>query len=107
MKLANKALLVFQIIALLNIILVFAGCSSKDAATETVAKDADAEQTYTDNNAAVVDTAKVVNNESAASANKDNPNSLSGTCPKGNHCFSPHCPLWQDANSDSVCDRAA
>ena len=32
-------------------------------------------------------------------------NPLSGTCPKGQHCGSPSCPLWADLNSNSLCDR--
>jgi hypothetical protein len=107
MKTANKLMLAFQMIALLNLVFVIAGCSSKDTATETVAKDADIESVYADNTAAVVGNAAVVNTESSASGEKDDSGSLSGTCPKGNHCFSPHCPLWQDADADNVCDRAA
>lgn len=109
----KKALILLQIFLLLGFVFSIAGCSNQDSSSvspdsELAAKtDSSFENTLDDVATSVSTSDSTASLESSESSDDAAADALKGTCPRGNHCGSPHCPLWSNLNNDDVCDRAA
>ncbi|MBP2144834.1 hypothetical protein J2129_000288 [Methanofollis sp. W23] len=89
-----------QVIVLLGLVMGFAGCvddgSPPGAGDDLEAAPQEEEEPCDDRD--------VLEGEGSGEDEED-PSSLAGTCPFGNHCSgSPGCSLWTDLNEDGWCD---
>lgn len=95
-----KFLVFIQVMALMSLMLGVAGCIDETGGSGDVLDELQAttSQYSDDDTVAISETTEV-------SVSEEDDNALAGTCPKGQHCGSPGCPLWSDQNNNGLCDR--
>jgi hypothetical protein len=107
----KKALIMLQVFLLLGMVLSIAGCSKNSSSSVSPDSELAAKTEDSFNNTLISVSTSGSTASLESSANSDDADStaedLKGTCPRGNHCGSPHCPLWSNLNNDDACDRAA
>lgn len=97
----SKFLVFIQVMALLSLMLGAAGCIDESGGSGDVQDELQAttSQYSEDDTGAISETTEVGVSE------EEDDNALAGTCPKGQHCGSPGCPLWSDQDNNGLCDR--
>lgn len=97
---ASKFLVFIQVMALMGLVLGTAGCIDENAGSSDVQDELQATPSeYSD------DDTVAISETTVADVSEEDDNALAGTCPKGQHCGSPGCPLWSDQNNNGLCDR--
>lgn len=92
-----KFLVFIQVMALMGLMLGAAGCIDEKSGVQDELQ-ATTPQYSEDDTVAISETTGV-------GVSEEDDNALAGTCPKGQHCGSPGCPLWSDQNNNGLCDR--